>query len=168
MNKIDKSILNINKVICQNIKNFDASQRGLKSQNILAQLRNFVEAISLKICYNGQNVGGSHKNIKKAIDFIKKKGKLKFLSEFHKFLQQVVSHYTYGEENSERLMLKYYEYLIKIKSFLKSKYSLDVLQNIDDFPLKMDKTLSEYYEKIANKINHHQKERKVLTMTVIT
>ena len=36
------------------------------------------------------------------------------------------------------MMLKYYEYLLKIKVFLKEKYNMDVLENIDDFPLNLD------------------------------
>ena len=46
MMKIDKAILDTDKVICRNISRFDASERGLLSQNILSQLRNFVEYIA--------------------------------------------------------------------------------------------------------------------------
>ena len=49
MMKIDKAILDTDKVICRNISRFDASERGLLSQNILSQLRNFVEYIADKI-----------------------------------------------------------------------------------------------------------------------
>ena len=45
MLKVDGAIYDTNKVICRNISVFDASERGLLSQNILAQLRNFVEYI---------------------------------------------------------------------------------------------------------------------------
>lgn len=48
MNKIDAKILDIDKVICKNIDVFKCTERGLLSQNILSQLRNFVEHISLK------------------------------------------------------------------------------------------------------------------------
>lgn len=58
------------------------------------------------------------------------------------------------EENSERLMLKYYEYLLKLRKFLHDKYSLEILDNLEDFPIDLDKTLQEYYEKIAVKIKH--------------
>ena len=47
--------------------------------------------------------------------YVKKIGKLRFLGKFHDLLQISVSHYTPDENASERLMLKYYEYLIKIK-----------------------------------------------------
>ena len=72
----------------------------------------------------------------------------------HDFLQIVASHYTMDEENSERLMLKYYEYLLKLRKFLHDKYSLEILDNLEDFPIDLDKTLQEYYEKIAVKMKH--------------
>lgn len=50
-------------------------------------------------------------------------------------------------------MLKYYEYLLKLKILLKNDYSIDVLENIEDFPLDTDEHFQEYYEKIAEKIN---------------
>ena len=49
MLKVDEAIFDTNKVICRNISVFDASERGLLSQNILAQLRNFVEYIVQKV-----------------------------------------------------------------------------------------------------------------------
>jgi len=152
MDKIDSKILDIDKVICGNINKFDISERGLLSQNILGQLRNFVECISLKVYSNGLDIEDTYENIKKAEIFVKTRGNLGFLAKFHKLLQITVSHYTPDEENSERIMLKYYEYLVRTKSFLKNVYNLDVLDNIDSFPLNTDKTLQEYYKKIAERI----------------
>lgn len=153
MKKVDLAILEINEVICENISVFDDSKRGLLSQNILSQLRNFVEAISLKAYSQGRDIDVTHDNIVNAMNFVKPKANLKFLSKFHKFLQPVASHYTMDKENSERLMLKYYEYLLKIKSYLKKQHNLEVLANIDDFPIDTDSTTKEYYEKIADKLN---------------
>lgn len=153
MDNIDINILNINKVICSNIEKFDITERGLLSQNILSQLRNFIEYIALKIYSNGLNIDITYENIEKANAHVKSNGKLKFLSRFHKLLQITTSHYTLDEENSERLMLKYYEYLIRIKDFLKSRFDLEVLENLSSFPIQTDSTLNEYYKKIAEKIN---------------
>ncbi len=152
MHKIDTEILNIDKVISANIDRFNTSERGLLSQNILSQLRNFVEHISLKAYSNGKDIDNSYDNIKKAETYIKTRGDLRFLSNFHKLLQKTISHYTPDEENSERLMLKYYEYLLRIKSYLKKTHNLDVLNNIDAFPINTDSVLKEYYEKIAKKV----------------
>lgn len=152
MHKIDLDILNIDKVICCNINKFDTTERGLLSQNILSQLRNYVEHISLKAFSDSQNIEVNYDNLEKGKAFVKANGKLKFLSRFHKLLQITASHYTLDEENSERLMLKYYEYLIRIKSYVKSSFNLDILDNLDSFPISIDSNLQEYYEKIAAKI----------------
>lgn len=152
MNKIDIDILNIDSVISKNIDKFNVADRGLLSQNILSQLRNFVEDIFLKIYSNGQDIENNFENIRKAEAYVKTRGNIGFLSKFHKLLQISSSHYTLDEDRSERLMLKYYEYLIRIKKYLKSTYDLDTLSNINKFPINNDKTLQEYYEKIAERI----------------
>lgn len=153
MNSIDTAILTIDKAISKNIDRFDDSERGLLSQNILSQLRNFIEHIALKAYSKGQNIEITYLNIQEAIRYVQERADLKFLNKFHKFLQPVASHYTLDEENSERLMLKYYEYLLRIKSYLNKAHNLDVLKNIDQFPIDLDSTTKEYYEKIAQKIN---------------
>jgi len=159
MSKIDDKILEIDKVICANIRKFDASERGLLSQNLLSQLRNFIDHISLKIYGSGKDIENTYTNIKKAEIFIKTRGNFRFLSKFHKLLQISVSHYTLDAGNSERLMLKYYEYLLQIKLFLKNEYDLDILENLDDFPITVDSALNEYYKKIAEKIDQSDASR---------
>ena len=153
MMRIDKAILDTDKVICSNISRFDSSERGLLSQNILAQLRNFVEYIAEKIYANGADLDPNNYNLNvDALKHLQTRGNLRFLYRFHELLQKSVSHYTLDGDGSERLMLKYYEYLLKIKNFLNDTYSLRVLDNIGDFPLDTDTELSEYYKKIAEKI----------------
>ncbi len=161
MNKLDNEILNIDTAICKNIDKFHASERGLLSQNILSQLRNFVEHIALKEWANGQNVEITYEDLKNAPNRLQPKGSLGFLRRFHNFLQGVASHYTQNEENSERLMLKYYEYLLRIKSRLKNTYGLEILSNINKFPINTDPALQEYYEKIVEKIERPTKARKM-------
>lgn len=159
MEVIDKQILEINKVICNNIDRFGMTERGLLSQNILSQLRNFVEHISLKVYSRGNNIENTYQNITKAIGFIKTKGQLRFLYKFHYYLQIIASHYTLDEQNSERLVLKYYEFLLRIKSFLKENYGLTVLENINKFPINSDSSLKEYYEKIADRIKYLKSDK---------
>ncbi|AKL83319.1 RecD-like DNA helicase YrrC [Bacillus atrophaeus UCMB-5137] len=109
----------------------------------------------LKFYANGQDIENNYDNICKAIDFVKTRGNLKVLRRFPDYLQIVASHYTLDEENSERLMLKYYEYLLRIKNLLHDSFSLNVLSNLDKFPLNMDSNMQEYYEKIATKIKSY-------------
>ena len=47
---VNKAIYACDDVICRNIESFTTEQRGLLSQNILSQLRNFVTPKLLKEC----------------------------------------------------------------------------------------------------------------------
>lgn len=142
--QIDEQIIKTDKVICRHISNMSKLSRGQISQDILSQLRHFTEHIILKVYANGDDIEDSHENIQKAVKYMKTDSSLHYLSRFHHFLQVSVSHRTLEEENSERLMLKYYEYLFRIKNFLHEKYSLDVLSNLDQFPLETDDCFKEY------------------------
>ena len=153
MKKIDKAIFDTDQVICDNIDSFDITNRGLLSQNILSQLRNFVEYIAMKAYAGKSDINPNDYDLrKKALQDLQSRGNLRFLSKFHSMLQKSVSHYTIDKDGSERLMLKYYEYLLRIKIFLKNEYNFDVLTNIDEYPLNTDTEISDYYLKIAERI----------------
>lgn len=53
--RVDKAILDTNGVICDNISQLSLADRELLSQNILSQVRNFVEYIAIKIYTNGRD-----------------------------------------------------------------------------------------------------------------
>ena len=157
MRKVDEQINISHEAICKLIDTFGADERGFLSQNILDKLRDFVEAVSVKVAGETEYSYEIFEN--KAKNYVASRANLRFLNKFHKFLQRSKSHYATDEEVSERLMLKYYEYLLKIKSLLKTAYNLEVLNNIDKFPLNTDRTLNEYYEKIAKKIKESEPKR---------
>ncbi len=151
MDIIDKRIYSCNEAICKNIESLQANERGLLSQNILSQLRNFLECVFLKIYVASGNslIENEYQNIKNAIKFINTlQGKYRFLNQFHKLLQISVSHYTLDPDSSERLMLKYYEYLLRIKTFMKDNYGIELLENLHKFPLNTDTAFTQYYEAI--------------------
>ncbi|MDD2376485.1 MAG: AAA family ATPase [Clostridia bacterium] len=149
---VDESIVSINRVICENISLMTIKDRGFISQNILAQLRNLVEAIAVKIyCVSLQkDLPLSYKeSIGVALDYASIRGELSFLIKFHKLLQISVSHYTVTNENAERLLLKYYKYLILLKKYFKNKFNIEILANLSKFPVDLDTSFSEYYKQIA-------------------
>ncbi|MEX2409995.1 MAG: hypothetical protein WD607_01260 [Candidatus Paceibacterota bacterium] len=158
MRNTDEQILISAKAIEKIIDKHEASDRGFMSQSILTKLRTFVEAISVKACGESEYSYDIFKN--KAKQYVSSRADLKFLKKFHEFLQQSSSHYLPDEEKSERLMLKYYEYLLRIKILLHSKYNIQVLNNIDEFPVQIDPVLQEYYEKISIKINDRVSKRR--------
>ena len=94
MLKIDQAILDTNKVICKNIAKFDGSERGLLSQNILAQLRNFVEYIVQKVYSNGADIDpNDYKDKQAAWEYVKTRGQLRFLISFMiccKYLSHII------------------------------------------------------------------------------
>ena len=151
--RIDKAILDTSGVICDNIAAFDSIERGLLSQNILGHIRNFVEYVAIKEFSKGEDVNPNDYNLNtKALKYIKGQGKLRFLYKFHELLQMSVSHYTMDKDGSERLVLKYYEHMLRIKLYLKQTYNMVVLENLEDFPLDKDTELMEYYTKIVERI----------------
>jgi len=129
--------------------------RGMISTCVLSQLRNLVEAIFFTFYEydNNLEIEFSYHNIKNAIAYCQTKSKYKLLYKFHSFLQISSSHYTLDSNNSERLMLKYYEYLLDIKYYVFDNLGKEILRNIKKFPVNEDKTFCEYYKKIAEEVS---------------
>lgn len=153
MVSIDKAILDCDSVICKNISRFDESERGLLSQNILSQLRNLIEYIAMRVCLVGESVNPNcYEQKTRALSILSARGNCRCLYKFHELLQKSASHYTIDENGSERLMIKYYKYLLIVKKFVKEQCNLDILRNISDFPINTDKDLDVYYQAVAQKI----------------
>jgi hypothetical protein len=152
MLKIDEAILNSNKIICRQISRLGTSTRGEVSQEVLESLRHFVEHIILKEYANGKDIEDTHENIQAAVKYAKSNPDLLHISRFHHFLQVSSSHRALKEQNAERLMLRYYEYLLRIKNHLHDKYSMDVLENLSLFPLDTNDELTEYYTEAIVKL----------------
>ncbi|MFM2399606.1 MAG: hypothetical protein RL341_1763, partial [Pseudomonadota bacterium] len=151
MTTVSAQIQSADDAICRNIKSL-ADQRALLSQNILAQLRNLVEGVAVCIHTGSFDAEFSYDAVEPALVFVKSKAKFNFLGRFHKLLQKSVSHYTLDGDTSERLMLKYYEYLHRIRSLLQNECGVAVLANLENFPVDLDPSLREYHQKIAARI----------------
>lgn len=151
--QIDEQIKLSDEVICRYLDKVNKSNRGEVSQDILAQLRHFVEHIILKIYADGNDIEDIQTNTQKSVNYIKSRHDLQFIARLHSYLQITVAHRVLSEENSERLMLKYYEYLLRIKNYLFEQYSMVVLENLSNFPIEIDENYEEYYGKIAEKVD---------------
>ncbi len=152
MSTVKDQILSSEIAICNNIEQLN-SQRDLLSQNILSQLRNLVEGIAVLFHCNDLEAPFLYDKVNPALAYIKGQGRLNFISKFHRLLQISVSHYTVDGDNSERLMLKYYEYLHRIRDLIRVENKLNILANLESFPVDLDPSLREYHEKIAHEIN---------------
>ncbi|GAA5157788.1 ATP-dependent RecD-like DNA helicase [Viridibacterium curvum] len=152
MATVSQQIQNSDEAICRNIESL-ADQRALLSQNVLSQLRNLVEGVAVRLHTGSPDAEFNYPAVEPGLAFVKSKGRFNFLGKFHKLIQQSASHYTWDGDASERLMLKYYEYLYRIRSLLKDTCGLVVLANLEDFPVDLDPSLREYHEKISARID---------------
>lgn len=156
MSTIEDEIRIIDRAICRYLDNIDSSTRSIISQDILAHLHNLVVHVMLKYYSPYTDIDDSDENIKKAAEHAQTDGHLKVLYRFRNYLDIVAAHYTLDEESSERLMLKYYDYLLEIKNLLYRDFRICILHNLDKFPLNLDTALQEYYSKISSKINQYE------------
>lgn len=150
----DRMIGNCDNAICRNLNETDALDRGLLSTNILSQLRNLVDHIILRIylTYSKDKTfrDNEYDRIVDGLNFVKANGRYKNIRDFHNLLQISASHYTLDEESSERLMLKYYVYLWRLRKFAKENLGIGILKNLELFPLDTDRSLTQYHAAISN------------------
>lgn len=141
---IDENIATIDSKICSYLDNIDSESRGAIYRDILAQLIHLVEQIMLKFYSEGRDIDDTDDNIAAAMEFSQTNGELKNLYRFRNYLQIVAAHSTLDENASERLMLKYYQYLLETKKLLRKHFNMQILYNLNKFPLHLDSTLQEY------------------------
>ena len=158
MTTVSRQIQSASEAICRNIESLP-DQRALLSQNILSQLRNLVEGVVVCLHTGSLDAEFHYNAVEPGLDFVKRKARFNFLGKFHKLIQKSVSHYTLGGDASERLMLKYYEYLHRIRSLLQDNCGVSVLANLEDFPVDLDPSLRQYHEKITARIKSLRSSR---------
>lgn len=153
MATVQNQITSAAATISENIEAL-AGNRKLMSKNIIKQLRDLTEGVVVRVHTGSDSTLYDYDAIKAATYWVGSSGKkFNFLHRFHKLLQQSESHYTFDGDVSERLMLKYYVYLLRIRTLLRDDCGLEVLANLEDFPVDLDPSLSEYHQKIAERID---------------
>lgn len=151
MSTVDEQISNAAGAISSNIATL-SHDRALLAQNILSQLRNLVEGVMVRLHAGRGDVEFKYASVGPALSHVGANGKLNFLKRFHKLVQISASHYTMGGDPSERLMLKYYDYLLRIRDLASTQLGLAILSNLEDFPVDLDPSLREYHQKIAERM----------------
>lgn len=149
----EKEITYISNVIEKNIEYYEQiKDKGFLSENILAQLRNLIEDVAILINNreNNQSLDTQYENISPSLDFLKGKSKYKFILDFYNFLKGTSSHYTPSEDGAEKLVAYYFRYICLTKKLLHSDYNIEIIKNIDKFPIYDDKSMKENYDLICN------------------
>ena len=152
MATVRDQIRSADEAICQNIDSL-SDHRELLSRNLLSQLRNLVEGVAVRLHTGSAATEFSYDAIELGLAFVKSKANLNFLGRFHKQIQKSASHYSLSGDASERLMLKYYEYLLRIRGLVRDYCGVSILANLEAFPVNLDPSLREYHEKIAERID---------------
>ena len=158
MTTVGEQIQSANDAICKNIDSL-ADDRALLSQNVLAQLRNLVEGVVVRLHTGKSSAEFKYEAVAPALAFVRADARFNFLGRFHKLIQKSASHYTLDGDASERLMLKYYEYLFRTRRVLADCCETDVLANLESFPIDLDLSLKEYHEKIGDRIEAVRRSR---------
>lgn len=152
MATVEQQVLDSSNAIDQNISMI-TTDRGFLSQNVLQYLRHLVEGLIVYAHVPDRSVTYNYQTqFDAARDAVNGDARYRLLTRFQNLLQISVSHYTLDRDPSERLMLKYYEYLLRTRDLAKQHLGLDILRNLEQFPLHEDPALHAYYEKIAGRI----------------
>ena len=146
--------IKIIEIRCEDIsQELDRISNDLKSRDNIS--RRIVNGL-YDLCYavlvlNAIHLGYTGVNERLAWELSQFNIETKYLSNFLKGLKYIGSRIP-DEGQSERLMLKYYNYLWEIRSFLKNNFSISVLENLEIFPLHTDTLDTDYYEMVASSI----------------
>ncbi len=152
MASVDDQIRTVASNISDNIDAL-SDDRALLAQNLLSQLRNLVEAVAVRLHKGDGSVEFDYALTAKAVGWAGTQNKkVNFLYRFHNLLQMSASHYTLEGDASERLMLKYFEYLLRTRTLLTEGLGMSLLGNLEKFPVDLDPSLSVYHEQITERI----------------
>lgn len=155
MDEIEQAVINSDRTICENIDTIGATKKDLVYQNILNGLRTFLEAIALRI-YNSDNncqPSYSYDCIKTALKYISSVDRYGEIARFHSFLQRSKSHFSSDDDDAERLMIRYFEMLVKTKRIYFERFHSEVLHNIAKLSPETDPGLIDHYRKILQQIH---------------
>jgi energy-coupling factor transporter ATP-binding protein EcfA2 len=156
----DREILKASHAIDTALSRMDKTNRGETAVNILTVARNLNDHIAYKIWQDLRPNEQTGINIV-AKNFLNIR-QFKFIGIFDTFLRRSVSHFTPSEDGAERLILKYFRYLLALKNIMLTRYNTEILLNVDKFVADTDKQTQDYYAKVANEIEktyYHNPEK---------
>lgn len=153
-NDIMKIIKVRNQAIVENINRMDCinTTRDDVSKMMLMYLEDMCKSALL---LNAIKLGFNNPDLRLAWEIALLSRETKYLCTFLKGLRYIDGRIP-EDGQSERLMLKYYNFLWQIRNFLYISFNLVVLGNLEKFPLNIDKIDQEYYEILAKAIESVQ------------
>ena len=148
---MEKIIMARDEQITESIDRMDIlnATRDDVSKRILTQLNDLCTATLL---LNAMASGLEKANLQLAWERSLLNIETKYLGTFLKGLRYIDSRIP-DEGQSERLMLKYYNFLWQIRKFMREHYGMSILNNLEKFPIKVDELDKEYHDLVASAIN---------------
>lgn len=144
--EIEKIIKVCDMQICGSIDACESFNRDDVSQMILPRLYDLCRSALL---LNSLKRGKKSTNLQIAWEESLLNIQTKYLSTFMKGLKYIDGRIP-DNGQSERLMLKYYNFMWQIRDFLKKEYNLFVLRNLEKFPREKDELDEQYYKIVAD------------------
>ena len=144
---IENIIKSCDEEICENIDRWDKynDTRDNISKRMLCRLQDICKSTLLLnlLLKRSEKV-----NIKLAWEYSILNSQTKYLGNFYRALKYIGNRIP-NDGQSERLMLKYYNFLWQIRKFLYEQYGMKVLHNLEKFPINIDSLDLQYYELVA-------------------
>lgn len=149
LEEIERIVKACNKSIARSINTIeDGATRDEVSQDILPRLNDLCTSALLQ---NSYNLGCKKPNLQLAYEQAQLDLSTKYLANFMRGLKYI--DYRIPEEGqSERLMLKYYNFMWQIRKYFFEHNRISILQNLEKFPLNTDQIDDEYYKLVADAI----------------
>lgn len=150
-NDIERIIKACDEQITESIDRLDIlnDTRDNVSKRILARLHDICDS-TLRL--NALHKGLGKVNIRLAWEQALLNIDTKYLATFYKALNYIGNRVP-DDGQSERLMLRYYEFLWQIRKLLRKSYGISVLHNLEEFPLQIDEIDKQYYELVAKAVD---------------
>lgn len=150
MKKIDITLQNTAALFDRHFGNVNSTNRPYVSQDILNHTRNLCEAAMYKIFDedNDEDLVQTPENTDKVAGYISRK--YPDIFRFRGLLETSMSHITFGPQESEALMIKYIPKLIELKKMLSQRFDVNILMNINKYPLNLDESLTAFYRTILS------------------
>ncbi|MCM1124205.1 MAG: ATP-dependent RecD-like DNA helicase [Eubacterium sp.] len=160
---VERIIRVCNEDITESIDRFDIlnDTRDGVSRRILTKLSDLCVATLL---LNVIESGNENASLQLAWEYSMLNIETKYLGNFLRGLQYIGRRIP-EDGQSERLMLKYYNFMWQIREFLQNSYEMSVLQNLEKFPPHIDELDREFYELVANAVDSVFPEQAVVCST---
>lgn len=149
----DKEIQKASNAIDKALQTITKTNRGEVALRIVTVVRNLNDHIAYKVWQElrpNQEMG-----LQKVASKFDTLRPYQFIARFDRFLRASVSHFTPTEEGAERLLLKYYRFILLLKQLMLERYHTVIIENADRFLEDLDEQTRDYYKKVAERIEQN-------------